>query len=161
LAEEQLHPACFVQGLPLIGIDGTRWNVGNTPQQHARLTKVETRRGSAAFAQFHMSALALLQDLPQRSLLILDRLYGQAPMLAALQRHCTAAREQHYVVRVRAKLAVKVGILLADGSALVEVSLRDKARHRIVLAPSPCARCADACGAAPKTSGWKCACGPA
>jgi len=153
-----LHPACFVHGLRLIGIDGTRWNVCNTAQQLARLTKVKTRCGSAAFAQISMSALVelgthaplhatlgldgeseqvlslpLLEELPPCSLLILDRLYGQAPMLAALQRHCTAAREQHYLVRVRAKLAVKVGALLADGSALVEVTLRDKASHRIVL----------------------------
>ncbi len=158
LADVHLHPACFVQGLRLIGIDGTRWNVGNTAQQLACLTKVRTRSGSAAFAQIHMSALVelgthaplhatlglegeseqvlsqpLLEELPPRSLLILDRLYGQAPMLAALQRHCTAAREQHYLVRVRSKLAVKVKTPLADGSALVEVSLRDKACHRIVL----------------------------
>jgi len=158
LADVQLHPACFVHGLRLIGIDGTRWNVCNTAQQLARLTKVKTRCGSAAFAQISMSALVelgthaplhatlgldgeseqvlslpLLEELPPCSLLILDRLYGQAPMLAALQRHCTAAREQHYLVRVRAKLAVKVGALLADGSALVEVTLRDKASHRIVL----------------------------
>lgn len=158
LADEHLHPACFHRGLRLVGIDGTRWNVANTPQQTARLAKAKTRRGSAAFAQIHMSALVelgthaplhatlgidaeseqvlsepLLAELPQRSLLILDRLYGQAPMLAALQRHCAADKEQHYLVRVRAKLAVKVGGLLGDGSAQVEVTLRDKASHRIVL----------------------------
>lgn len=158
LADAQLHPACFFAGLRLIGIDGTRWNVGNTTQQLASITKTQTRRGSAAFAQIGMSALVelgthaplhatlgidgeseqvlsapLLEELPQRSLLILDRLYGQAPMLEALQRHCTQAREQHYLVRVRAKLAVKVSTLLEDGSALVEVSLRDKASYRVVL----------------------------
>ena len=158
LADAQLHPACFFAGLLLIGIDGTRWNVGNTPQQLARLAKAKTRRGSAAFAQIGMSALVelgthaplhailgldgeseqvlstpLFAELPQRSLLILDRLYGQAPMLEALQQHCAADKEQHYLVRVKAKLAVQVSTLLADGSAQVEVSLRDKASHRIVL----------------------------
>ena len=60
LADEHLHPACFHRGLRLVGIDGTRWNVANTPQQAARLTKAKTRRGSAAFAQIHMSALVEL-----------------------------------------------------------------------------------------------------
>jgi hypothetical protein len=106
LAKEQLHPTCFFLGLLLVGIDGTRWNVGNTPQQLARMTKAKTRRGSAAFAQIGMVTLVelgthaplhatlgldgeselalsvpLLEALPQHSLLIADRLYGQAPML--------------------------------------------------------------------------------
>lgn len=158
LADAQLHPECFFAGLLLLGIDGTRWNVANTPQQLARMTKAKTRRGSAAFAQMGMSALVelgthaplhatlgldgeselalsipLLEALPQQSLLILDRLYGQAPMLDALQQQCAASKEQHYLVRVKSKFAVKVDTLLEDGSALVEVSLRDKVRQRQVL----------------------------
>jgi hypothetical protein len=77
-------------------------------------------------------SVPLLEELPSRSLLILDRLYGQAPMLEALQAHCAAAREQHYLVRVRTKLAVQVRTLPADGSALVEVALRDKLKQRLV-----------------------------
>ena len=158
LADVRLHPGCFFAGLRLLGIDGTRWSVGNTPQHLARIVKAKTRRGSAAFAKISMSALVelgthaplhatlgldgeseqvlsmpLLADLPPQSLLILDRLYGQAPMLEELQGQCAVAKEQHYLVRVRAKLAVKVCILLADGSALVAVALRDKLKQRLVI----------------------------
>ncbi len=158
LADARLHPACFFGALRLLGIDGTCWSVSNTPQHLARILKAKTRRGSAAFAKISMSALVelgthaplhatlgldgeseqvlsvpLFAELPPQSLLILDRLYGQAPMLDDLQAHCAAAKEQHYLVRVRAKLAVQVRKLLADGSALVEVALRDKARQRLVL----------------------------
>lgn len=158
LADAALHPGCFLGVLRLVGIDGTTWSVCNTPQHLARLVKAKTRRGSAAFAKIAMSALvelgthaplqaaigldgesehalssALLGDLPQRILLMLDRLYGQAPMLALLQTQCSALKEQHYLVRVRAKLAVKVSHVLEDGSALVEVELRDKVKKRQVL----------------------------
>lgn len=158
LADAQLHAGCFFQGLRLLGIDGTTWNVTNTPQQLARMTKVQTRRGCAAFARIGMAALVelgthaplhatlgldgeseqalslpLLEALPSHSLLILDRLHGQAPMLDTLQQQCAAARAQHYLVRVKDKLAAPVSTLLGDGSALVEVSLRDKANYRQVL----------------------------
>lgn len=158
LADAPLHRGCFFGALRLLGIDGTRWSVSNTPQHRTRITKVQTRRGSAAFAKISMSALVelgthaplhatlglegeseqvlsvpLLEALPPQSLLILDRLYGQAPMLEALQGQCSAAREQHYLVRVRTKLAVRVRTPHAEGSALVEVALRDKARPRRVL----------------------------
>ena len=158
LADAALHPGCFLGVLRLVGIDGTTWSVGNTPQHLARIVKAKTRRGCAAFAKIAMSALVelgthaplqaaigldgesehvlsatLLAGLPSRILLILDRLYGQAPMLALLQRHCSTLKEQHYLVRVRAKLGVKVRRLLADGSALVEVELRDKVKKRQVL----------------------------
>jgi hypothetical protein len=132
--------------------------VRNTPQHLTRIVKAKTRRGFAAFAKIAMSALVelgthaplhaaigldgesehvlsatLFADLPQRSLLILDRLYGQAPMLALLQAQCSALREQHYLVRVRAKLGVQVRRVLADGSAMVAVELRDKVKKRQVL----------------------------
>lgn len=158
LADATLHPGCFFGALRLLGIDGTTWSVCNTPQHLARIVKAKTRRGCAAFAKIAMSALvelgthaplhaaiglegqsehalsaAVLAHLPQRILLILDRLYGQAPMLAQLQARCSALKEQHYLVRVRAKLGVKVRRVLADGSAMVEVKLRDKVKQHQVL----------------------------
>ena len=158
LADAALHPGCFLGALRLVGIDGTTWSVCNTPQHLARLVKAKTRRGTAAFAKIAMSALVelgthaplhaaigldgeseqalsatLLGYLPQRILLMLDRLYGQAPMLAQLQAQCSARKEQHYLVRVRAKLGVKVRRLLEDGSAMVAVELRDKVKKRQVL----------------------------
>lgn len=76
---------------------------------------------------------ALLDHLPPGILLILDRLYGQAPMLAQLQAKCRAQQEQHFLVRVRMQLGVKIINLLEDGSAMVEVALRDQAKPRRVL----------------------------
>ncbi len=76
---------------------------------------------------------ALLDHLPPGILLILDRLYGQAPMLAQLQAKCRAQQEQHFLVRVRMLLGVKIINLLEDGSAMVEVALRDQAKPRRVL----------------------------
>ena len=119
LADVVLHPGCCFGKLRLVGIDGTTWSVSNTPQHLARLIKAKTRNGSAAFAKIAMSALVelgthaplsaaiglngesenelstrLLTDLPECQLLILDRLYGQAPMLAQLQQHCSELRQQ-------------------------------------------------------------------
>lgn len=158
LADATLHPGCFLGMLRLAGIDGTTWSVCNTPQHLARIVKANTRRGCAAFAKIAMSALvelgthaplraaigldgqsehvlsaSLLAELPQRILLILDRLYGQAPMLALLQAQCSALKEQHYLVRVRAKLGVTVRRVLPDGSAMVAVALRGKEQPRRVL----------------------------
>lgn len=77
--------------------------------------------------------MSLLSALPERSLLILDRLYGHAPMLRDLQEHC-GQRDSHFLVRVRHKLAVKVQLEFRDGSAEVSVSLRDKERPRQQIA---------------------------
>jgi hypothetical protein len=158
LAEVTQHPGCFLGVLRLLGIDGTTWSVANTPQHLARITKANTRRGCAAFAKIAMSALVelgthaplhaaigldgeselalsatLLSNLPPRMLLILDRLYGQAPMLALLQSECSALKEQHYLVRVRAELGVTVRSVLPDGSGMVAVTLRDKEKPRRVI----------------------------
>ncbi|WP_395741658.1 IS4 family transposase [Prosthecobacter sp.] len=158
LADVSVHAACFFQGLRLMGIDGTRWSVTNTAQHLARMTKMQTRSGSAAFAHIRMAALVelgthaplhatlgldgesemalslpLLAALPQHSLLILDRLYGYASVLDVLQQQCDTARSQHYLVRVKDKLAAGVRAPLGDGSAMVEVRLCDKVKWRKVL----------------------------
>jgi len=158
LADAQLHEGCFFAGLRLLGIDGTRWNVTNTAQHLARITKMQTSNGSAAFAHIRMAALVelgthaplhatlgldgeseqalslpLLQALPQHSLLILDRLYGYASVIDTLQQQCDPAKAQHYLVRVKDKLAVTVRTPLGDGSAMVEVRLCDKKKWRQVL----------------------------
>ena len=150
LARAAEHPGCFFKGLLLTGIDGTQWSLSNTPQISAVTAKTTTRRGLAAFAKLSLVALvelgthaplaaafapgalrelawsvALLAQLPLRSLLLLDRLYGQAPMLDELQKGC-ASSESHFMVRVRQNLAVKVVRTHADGSATVNVRLRRK-----------------------------------
>ncbi len=130
LAVAAEHTGCFFKGLRLVGIDGTQWSLSNTPQINTATTKTRTRRGLAAFAKMSLVAMvelgshaplaaayaagalrelawsvALLAQLPPGSLLILDRLYGQAPMLDELQSGC-AQTDSHFLVRVRRKLAV-------------------------------------------------------
>ena len=67
----------------------------------------------------------MLAQLPQRSLLLPDRLYGQAPMLDELQKEC-AGCGSHFLVRFRQKLAVSVLQAHRDGPATVRVHLRRK-----------------------------------
>ena len=154
LARAAEHSGCFFKGLRLTGIDGTQWSLSNTPQIKAATTKTRTRRGLAAFAKLSMVALVelgthaplaavfaagalrelawsvvLLAQLPHRSLLLLDRLYGQAPMLDELQKGC-AGSESHFLVRVRQKLAVALLEALGDGSAMVSVRLRRKGKGK-------------------------------
>jgi Transposase DDE domain len=74
----------------------------------------------------------LWEYLPQSCLLLLDRLYGQGPMLEQLQSECSK-RASHFVVRVRQNLATKVLERYADGSALVEVRICQKGKPRVVL----------------------------
>jgi hypothetical protein len=153
LADATRHSTAFFKGLLLVGIDASKWSLPNTPA-NANAPKARTRRGAAAFAKLLMSTLVelashaplgaalswqhsdeqslsrqLLARLPQRCLLIVDRLYGHAPMLQELQTH-TQAAQSHYLVRVRSKLAVSIQRTHADGSAEVQVSLRDRKRPR-------------------------------
>lgn len=150
MARQEQHPDCFFAGLLLVGIDGTQFDLLNTSQINAEVAKVSTRRGEAAFAKLSASVLVelgthaplgaamafgalsekalcqpLWESLPEKSLLILDRCYGQAPMLQELQRQCEA-RSSHFLVRVRDKLNVKVQRPCGDGSAQVTVTLRER-----------------------------------
>ena len=154
LARAAEHSGCFFKGLRLTGIDGTQWSLSNTPQINAATTKTPTRRGLAAFAKLSLVALvelgthaplaaafaagalrelawsvALPAQLPPRSLLLLDRLYGQAPMLDELQKGC-AASGSHFLVRVRQKLTVTLLMALGDGSAMMSVRLRRKGQRK-------------------------------
>lgn len=153
LTRQQRHPDAYLRGWLLVGIDASKWSLPNTPHNQS-VPKAKTRRGAAAFAKLMMSTLIelashaplaaamstghsdeaalsreLFPQLPLRSLLLLDRLYGNAPMLQDIQQQCER-RESHFLVRVRGKLAVKVLKTHADGSAEVRVSLRDKQRPR-------------------------------
>ncbi len=150
MARQGQHPDCFFAGLLLVGIDGTQFDLLNTLQINAEVAKVATRRGEAAFAKLSASVLVelgthaplgvamafgalsekklcqpLWESLPEKSLLILDRYYGQAPMLQELQRQCET-RSSHFLVRVRDKLNVKVQRPCSDGSAQVTVTLRER-----------------------------------
>ena len=157
LAERERHGGCFFKGLRLTGMDGTQWSLLNTPQNNAQMKKRMSWRGPAAFAKAGLctlvemgthaplgaalglhaqSELALaaevLPQLPEQSLLILDRLYGQGRFVDVLSGVC-AARASHFLVRVREKIAAGVIEKLPDGSAWVEVRVCDPKKPREVL----------------------------
>ena len=157
LCSAQQHSGAYLRDWLLVGIDGSKWSLPNTPQ-NASVPRARTRRGRAAFGKMLVSTLVelgshaplaaamstehsdeqglsrqLLAQLPPRSLLILDRLYGNAPMLHDLQEQCQA-KQCHFLVRVRGKLAVQTQRCFRDGSAEVSVALRDKQSPRKVTA---------------------------
>ena len=102
MADEQIDNSCFYKGWRLCGIDGSSWSVTNTPQILGKMTK-------AAFAKIEMCVLVelglhnplaaevglkgegewtlsarLLENLPECSLLLIDRLYGCGKYLAEI-----------------------------------------------------------------------------
>lgn len=157
LAAEALHTGCFFKGLLLVGHDGTQLSVANTLAVLKEMSKAKTRRGLAAFAKIGLGVLVelgthnplaaaisvtgesesvlfkrVLGQLPAKCLLILDRWYGNAPMLEQIGQQCRA-RQSHLLVRVRDKLKVTVKERHADGSATVEVGMKDPEKPRRVL----------------------------
>ena len=150
MADRRTHKQCFFKGLRLCGIDGTCWSVTNTPQILERMNKAAARRLQAAFAKVEMCALVelgihnplaavvglrgegewdlaerLLGRLPERSLLLVDRLYGCGQYANRLIAACEAARG-HLLVRARGNVKSHKAEKLADGSALVTLKLRDQ-----------------------------------
>lgn len=72
----------------------------------------------------------LWERLPPESLMILDRHYGQPPMLGEIKTQCDA-RDSHFLVRVLDNLNVKVRQPHADGRAKVAVNLGYLPKHCI------------------------------
>jgi hypothetical protein len=97
-ATSRQHRDAFWRGWRLVGLDGTQFNLINTPQVAATFEKARTRRGRAAFAKITTAVLleiglhnplaaavgrtgesewalaqGLLAQLPKRALLLADR----------------------------------------------------------------------------------------
>ena len=150
LAEEARDSTCFYKGMRLVGIDGTRWSVTNTPQILCKMTKAVTRRFEAAFAKLEMCVLVelglhnpvaaeigiksegewnlasrLLERLPEHSLLIVDRLYGCGKYLHELIKGCRS-RKSDVLVRARSNVKSHKVKSLTDGSAIVKLRLAKK-----------------------------------
>lgn len=144
-AQATQHPEAFYQGLRLCGLDGSRFSVANTPQVKDSLSKAKTRRHKAAFAKVGVAVLVelglhnpiaaaigpkeesemvlsrqLLDRLPEKSLLISDRYYGQPALLIQFKEMQPEGRRE-FLVRVKANLKRQVVESYADGSALVEI----------------------------------------
>lgn len=151
------HNEAFWRGWRLVAIDGTQFSLTNTPQITATLDKAKTRRGPAAFAKITTAvlleiglhnplaaaigrhgqsewklALTLLAQLPQRALLLADRLYG----CAAFAVHVLAACHRvgsHCLLRARPNVEGRIIRRLPDGSRLMRLPLRaPHNRHRIL-----------------------------
>ena len=150
-ADPKQHPQAFYQGLRLVGLDGTRAALRNTPAILRGFHKAVSRRMKAAFAQVQAVvllevalhnpiaaaigrkgesemalALGLVSRLLAGDLLLADRLYGVQKVMALLLER-TRAVGAHFLVRVRRNLKARVQQVLADGSALVELIWRDEA----------------------------------
>jgi hypothetical protein len=143
LAQGSQHPGAFYKGWRLIGIDGTTWNVANTPPIKDGTRKTRSRRRSAAFYRLggavlyelglhnpiaaHLglkgeSELALASELwpllRKDWLLIADRYYGVGKVAGAL---CRLDAKPAFLLRIRKNLTVTIIKVLRDGSALIHV----------------------------------------
>lgn len=150
LADESLHPECFYGGYRLVGIDGTQFSVLNTPAILAELPKAASRRFEAAFAKLRLVSLVelgthaplaalagpasegeqqiaarLWKQVPEGSLVIGDRLFGTGRTLRQATR-AWGERDIAFLARVRENIRVEVVRRLPDGSAIVEVPVRDE-----------------------------------
>lgn len=137
-------------------MDGTQFSLSNTPANNAARRKAKSRRARSAFAKLTTGvlvelglhnplaaaigqagqsewqlALGLLSSLPERALLLADRLHGCAAFAAeawsACQRVCS-----HFPIRARSQIKVQVLKRFRDGSRLVRVPVRVKGRPRQV-----------------------------
>jgi hypothetical protein len=158
-ADPKQHPHAFYQGMRLVALDGTRAALRNTPAILRGFHKAVSRRMKAAFAQVQavvlleiglhnpiaaaiggkgeselVLALGLVARLMAGDLLLADRLYGVQKVVARLVARMRAVGA-HFVVRVRRNLKARVQEVLADGSALVELTFRDEAgaKHKLMV----------------------------
>jgi len=130
----------------LAALDGVSFSLANTTQVKKRCRKGGNQRGRAAFAKLQCAALVelvmhnplaaglglhgqsewklalgLLESLPQKCLLLADRLYGCGSFLAAALPKLQE-REGHFLVRVKSSLKVVRGLRrFKDGSRSVEI----------------------------------------
>jgi hypothetical protein len=103
VADPERHPEAFYAGLRLVAIDATEFSMQNTEQINEQFDKAKSRRDKAAFAKLRCSALVellthnplavrvgregesewalstdLVEEVPRKSLVLADRLYGCA-----------------------------------------------------------------------------------
>ncbi len=156
-ADAVTHADAFWQGWRLVAIDGTQYSLRNTRAVAAATTKARTRRGPAAFAKLTVAVLleiglhnpvaaaigraresewvlgqSLLAHLPPGALLLGDRLYGVTAFAQAAQVAC-AAVGSHFLLRASRAVKPTVVRVLADGSRLVQLAVRDLRRPARIL----------------------------
>src|SRR5271154_1845322 len=139
-------PPAFFRRWRLVALDGVVFSLANTRQVKRRCKKGGNQHGRAAFAKLQCAALVelalhnplaaligragesewklslgLLEHLPERCLLLADRLYGCGAFLVAAKERLQA-RQGHFLVRVKEGLkVVRPCRRFKDGSRLVEI----------------------------------------
>lgn len=136
-------PGAFYKGLRLVGVDGTTFNVSNTPWVKGAAQKTKTRKGEAAFYRLSCVALAalashrplsvkigsagesegalaeqLIDALASDDLLIADRYYGNGKWLGRLE---ALSSKPFYLLRVQERFGSRWIKTLPDGSRWIEV----------------------------------------
>jgi hypothetical protein len=143
IADHSLHPKAFYRGLRLVGVDGTTFNVANTPPMNATAKKTKSRRGKSSFFRIGCAAaielgthgpLALrigqngeseavlaaqvMVCFNEEDLLIGDRYYGNGKCAARMLK---MPNGPNFLLRVQERLKAQTIRCLADGSRLVKV----------------------------------------
>lgn len=156
-AQPRRNPEAFWRGWRLLGLDGTQFSVQNTPAVTLTLRKARTRRGRAAFAKLTTTvllelgahnplaagigrhgesewalAIRLLAQLPRRSLLLADRLYGVASFALQAGEVCQRVGS-HLLLRARGDVTRRVVHRLPDGTCRVRLVARDPRRRSRIL----------------------------
>jgi len=158
LADPQCHPGAFYHGLRLLALDGTRMNLRNTKAMAAGAKKDRCSRGPGEPAFARLLGVVLVElglhqpldaafgwqgegeptlarrmlaakPLPERPLLLGDRLFGSPWLMWALL-PLLAARQGAFLLRARAGLKAKRIERHADGSWLVEIRVTDPETKR-------------------------------
>src|SRR5262245_7787474 len=140
------HAEAFYGRWRLVAVDGISFSLANTPQIRKRTRKGGNQKGRAAFAKLSCAVLVelvlhnplaaclgrrgesewelahgLLDHLPEKCLLLADRLYGCGAFLVAARKRLQQC-DGHFLVRVKERLKVLRTIKrLKDGSQLVEI----------------------------------------
>jgi hypothetical protein len=152
IATRRQAPDAFWRGWRLLALDGTQYSVTNTPQVAATTTKAATRRGRAAFAKVGVAVLLevgvhnplaaaiarkgeselalarrLFAQLPQRAVLLADRLYGVPGVIVDVWAACRRVGS-HFLFRVPRNIKARVIKTLPDGSRRVRLNVREKGR---------------------------------
>ncbi len=154
----QVSQAACYQGLRLVAIDGVSFSLPNTKEVKRKCKKGGNQRGRAAFAKLQCSALVelimhnplaaalgwqgesewklaheLLAHLPEKCLLLADRLYGcGAFILPAMQ--ILKERHGHFLFRVKQGLKIVRRLKrFKDGSQLVLIRALDPSDHHQVI----------------------------
>jgi hypothetical protein len=158
LADPTRHGPAFYHGLRLLALDGTRLNLRNTPAMGKGAKKNRCPKGSGEPAFAHLLSVVLVElglhqplnvalgwqgegestlarqmlaakPLPERSLLLGDRLFG-SPWLMWTLLPLLEAVDSALLLRARTDLKAKRLKPLADGSWLVEIRVVDPATKR-------------------------------